>query len=168
MQRRTFLRKAACVGVSASVFIPVCEALAMDAAPMGDVSMSFERLSAVAVSGSATFLQLRVAPRQLAVSDQAVRVRAWFATDAATTAFDLASFGRQGASQRLRFTVDARRLIGFELGHGQGFDDCKVLDACRATSADGAILGPGVYRVSLIRGGRTFAEVDFDVSAAVA
>lgn len=166
MQRRSFLRNAACVGACASLFSPVREAFAAEAAAEGAVSLRFERLAAHAAPTPASSLQLRVAPQQFGRCDEAMRVRAWFATDGATTAFDLASFGRQGASQRLRFATDARRLIGFELGHGRGFDDCAAVDACRATAADGAVLGPGQYRLSLLRNGQTFAEVDLDVSVA--
>lgn len=168
MLRRSFLRNAACVGACASLFAPVREALATETSAEGGVSLVFERLAVHTSPTSTSALQLRVAPQQFATCDQALRVRAWFATDTATTAFDLASFGRQGASQRLRFTTDARRLVGFELGHGQGFDDCASVDACRATAADGATLGPGKYRLSLMRDGRALAAVDLDVSVAAA
>lgn len=168
MQRRSFLRNAVCVGACASLFAPVREAWAAEPSAEGVVSLAFERLSAPTAPTSAAVLQLRVAPQQLATCDQALRVRAWFATDTATTAFDLASFGRQGASQRLRFTTDARRLVGFELGQGPGFDDCASVDACRATAADGAMLGPGKYRLSLLRDGQALAAVELDVSVAAA
>lgn len=168
MQRRSFLRNAVCVGACASLFAPAREALAIDAAPEDAVSLAFEQLSAQAVPDSANVLQLRVAPQQFGACDEALRVRAWFATDAATTAFDLASFGRQGASQRLRFAADVRRLIGFELGHGRGLDDCASVAACRATTIDGAAIGPGQYRLSLARNGVVFAAIDLDVSVAAA
>jgi hypothetical protein len=168
MQRRSFLRNAACVGACASLFSPVREAFAAGVAAEGAVSLRFERLAAQAAPADASSLQLRVTPQQFGACGQALRVRAWFAADEVTTAFDLASFGRQGASQRLRFTTDARRLLGFELGDGQGFDDCATMDACRATAADGAMLGPGKYRLSLLRDGQALAAVELDVSVAAA
>ena len=126
MQRRSFLRNAACVGACASLFSPLRDAFAGESAAPGQIVMKFEKLAATDGSAASPVLQVRAAPQQFAGSDDALRVRAWFAADRGATAFDLASFGRHGASQRLRFSTDARRLIGFELGQGQIDDPLSV------------------------------------------
>jgi hypothetical protein len=168
MQRRSFLRNAACVGACASLFVPIERVFAADVADTADVELTFERLASSDVNAAAEALQVRVAPRQLATMDEPLRVRAWFATDTGTRAFDLASFGRQGASQRLRFAADPHRLIGFELGNGQGFDDCTAIAACRASTFADATVGPGRYRLSLRRDGQALATVDLDLGTAAA
>jgi len=168
MQRRSFLRNAACVGACASLFSPLRDAFAGESAAPGQIVMKFEKLAATDGSAASPVLQVRAAPQQFAGSDDALRVRAWFAADRGATAFDLASFGRQGASQRLRFSTDVRRLIGFELGNGQGFDDCTTIAACRASTFADATVGPGRYRLSLRRGGQALATVDLDLGTAAA
>lgn len=168
MQRRSFLRNAACVGACASLFAPIERVFAADVADTADVELMFERLASSEVAVMPEALQMRVAPQQLATIDEPLRVRAWFATDAGIRAFDLASFGRQGPSQRLRLAVDPRRLIGFELGNGRVFDDCTTLSACRASMLADAAVGPGRYRLSLRRGGQALATVDLDLGAAAA
>lgn len=168
MQRRSFLRNAACVGACASLFSPLRDAFAGESAAPGQIVMKFEKLAATDGSAASPVLQVRAAPQQFAGSDDALRVRAWFAADRGATAFDLASFGRQGASQRLRFSTDVRRLIGFELGQGRHFDDCTTVSACRVDDAQATMLTPGAYRLSLMRDGQALAAVDLDVSAAAA
>lgn len=168
MQRRSFLRNAACVGACASLFAPIERVFAANVAEAGDIDLTFERLASPDLDAAADALQMRVEPRQLVAMDEPLRVRAWFATDTGTRAFDLASFGRQGASQRLRCTTDPRRLIGFELGNGQGFDDCITIAACRASTIADAAVGPGRYRLSLRRDGQALATVDLDLGTAAA
>jgi hypothetical protein len=168
MQRRSFLRNAACVGACASLFSPLRDAFAGESAAPGQIVMKVEKLAATDGSAASPVLQVRAAPQQFAGSDDALRVRAWFAADRGATAFDLASFGRQGASQRLRFSTDVRRLIGFELGQGRHFDDCTTVSACRVDDAQATTLTPGAYRLSLMRDGQPLAAVDLDVSAAAA
>ena len=169
MQRRSFLRNAACVGACASLFAPIERVFAADAsAATRAVELTLECVEVGPRADAAVPMQVRVAPRLLVDLDESVRVRAWFATDEGVRAFDLASFGRNGASQRLRFTSETRRLIGFELGHGQQFDDCSAITACRALDDTGAALGPGRYRLSLHRAGAAIATVDLDVSVASA
>ncbi|HRG15954.1 MAG TPA: hypothetical protein PLB00_08150 [Pseudomonadota bacterium] len=168
MQRRSFLRNAACVGACASLFSPLRDAFAGESVAESAVVLKFERLSAHDVPVPASTLQMRVVPQQFGQSGDALRVRAWFVADGGATAFDLASFGRHGASQRLRFSMDARRLIGFELGRGRHFDDCAAVSACGVRADGDTALGPGAYRLSLIRDGQPFAAVDLDVSAAAA
>jgi hypothetical protein len=168
MQRRSFLRNAACVGACASLFSPLRDAFASDTAAPAKVELKFEKLASADGSAASPVVQVRAAPQQFAGSVDALRIRAWFATDRGATAFDLASFGRQGASQRLRFSTDVRRLIAFELGQGRHFDDCKTVSACRVNDTHGETLTPGAYRLSLMRDGQPLAAVDLDVSAAAA
>lgn len=168
MQRRSFLRNAACVGACASLFSPLRDAFAGESAAPGQVELKLEKLAAADGPAASSVLQVRAAPQQFANCEDALRVRAWFAADRGATAFDLASFGRRGASQRLRFSTDARRLIGFELGQGRHFDDCTTVSACRVNDTYGKTLTPGAYRLSLMRDGQPLAAVDLDVSAAAA
>lgn len=168
MQRRSFLRNAACVGACASLFSPLRDVLAADVPVAGEVELKFDILASDPGSAATTSMQLRATPQAFAEMSEPLRVRAWFAGDDGLKAFDLASFGRQGASQRLRFQADPRRLVGFELGRGQHLDDCSPLSACRAVDGGGTAIGSGRYRLSLLRNGQAFAAVDLDVSVAAA
>ncbi|MBI2399241.1 MAG: hypothetical protein HYV17_15760 [Xanthomonadales bacterium] len=167
MQRRSFLRNAACVGACASLLAPVSRVFA--AAPAPEVSMRLDRVgdcSQPVATGAQ--LQLRVAPRVLQAQREPLRVRAWFATDAGAQAFDLASFGATGASQRLRLPVDPRRLIGFEAANGRVHDDCIATAACAASTGMGSALSAGRYCLTLCRDGVEIAAVDLDVGAVAA
>lgn len=164
MQRRSFLRNAACAGTCASLFAPFEQVFAGAAAATRDIVLKLECLEVAAPALAP--MQLRVAPQQFAALSEPLRVRAWFATDAGAQAFDLASFGRQGASQRLRFTADTRRLIGFELARGQRHDDCASTSSCRALDNAGVALGSGRYRLSLRRGMDVLAALDLRLGVA--
>ena len=168
MQRRSFLRNAVCVGACASLFAPIKDVLASEDGSTGKIGLKFEQLEIGDASSSAASLKVRVSPRQLAAADEPLRVRAWFATDSGVQAFDLASFGRGGASQGLRFHADTRRLLGFELVHGRALDDCLVAAGCTVQGAFSSGLGAGRYQLSVHRDGHDLAAVDLDVSSVAA
>ncbi len=167
MQRRSFLRNAACVGACASLLAPAARVLA--SAPAATVSMRLDRVAGCSQPvATGAGLQLRVAPRALVAQREPLRVRAWFATDAGAQAFDLASFGANGASQRLRLPVDPRRLIGFEAANGRVHDDCVATAACAASAGSGSVLSAGSYCLTLSRDGFDIAVIDIDVGAVAA
>lgn len=168
MQRRSFLRNAACVGACASLFAPIEQVFAADAAASVDVDLRFDCLERGMRPDASASMQLRVSPQSFVDINEPLRVRAWFATEEGVHAFDLASFGRSGSSQRLRFVADTRRLVGFEVGDGQHFDDCSPLAGCRSFDPGGAAIGPGRYRLALHRNGERIAAVELEVSVATA
>ena len=167
MQRRSFLRNAVCVGACASLFAPASRVFA--APSTEEFAMRLDRVAeSKEPVATGALLQLRVAPRVLLAQPEPLRVRAWFATDAGAQAFDLASFGANGASQRLRLPVDPRRLIGFEAASGRVHDDCVATAACAANAASGSLLSAGRYCLTLRRDGFDIAAIDIDVGAVAA
>ena len=165
MQRRSFLKNAACVGACAGLLSPVVEAIGVGQDD-ARVDLRLERVDGPSeMRADAAILQVRAVPVSLTAPPEALRVRAWFAGDTGPQAFDFASFGPAGTSQRLRFTVDPRRFVGFEAASGKRLDDCQSHSAC---SPDVAGLAPGRYRLWLSRSGRDIAAVDLQVDARVA
>jgi hypothetical protein len=168
MQRRSFLRNAACVGACASFLVPMSRAFANDARDQAtSITMRMTRVSDAAPVADGD-LRLQVMPKPIASDTPSLRVRAWFATDAGPKAFDLASFTSGQASQRLRFTADPQRLIGFEAASGSGFDDCDSLASCSVQGMTDLSLRPGRYQLALQRADQDIALIDLDVSAAAA
>jgi hypothetical protein len=168
MQRRLFLRNAACVGACATLLVPLTRAFADNAGtPDETVSMRFTRVSDVnAMAAGGT--RVRVTPNALMSDATPLRVRAWFATDSGPQAFDIATFVRGNASQRLGFALDPQRLIGFQAATGKGLNDCETLATCSVHDIADLSLRPGQYRISLHRGGNAIATVDLEVSNAAA
>ena len=165
MQRRSFLRNAACLGTCASLLSPLAEAIVADPAD-APIELRLECVDrTMVVSTQDGPLQVRAVPVAWAADLPSLRVRAWFASDAGPRAFDLASFGPGGSSQRLRFGVDPAHFIGFEAATGRGLDDCSTHSAC---TPDLAGLRPGRYRLWLSRAGRNVAAVDLQVDARTA
>ena len=165
MQRRSFLKNAACVGACAGLLSPMVKAIGVGQDD-ARIDLRLERVDGPSEAQTdATILQVRAVPVSLAAQPDALRVRAWFAGDAGPQVFDFASFGPAGASQRLRFTVDPRRFVGFEVASGKRLDDCQSHAACSPSAAG---LAPGLYRLWLSRSGRDIAAVDLQVDARVA
>lgn len=165
MQRRSFLKNAACVGACAGLLSPVVEAIGVGQ-DEARIDLRLERVGGPSETrADAAVLRVRASPVSLAEAPGTLRVRAWFASDSGPQAFDFASFGRGGSSQRLRFTIDPSRFIGFETASGKGFDDCRSHAACSPGTAG---LLPGRYRLWLSRSGRDIAAVDLQVDARVA
>jgi hypothetical protein len=166
MKRRAFFANAA--GAAAGMFAPVRRALADDAALPRDHELTLDCLEARPCREDSVPLPWRVVPQARAAIAAPLRVRAWFITDTGIEAFDIASFGRVGASQRLRFVADPRRLAGFELGRGVRLDDCAAAAACLAPRPGDRWIGPGRYCLTLRQSARVVAVVDLDVGSAIA
>lgn len=162
MQRRSFLKNAACVGASATVLAPIARA----AAAGRNEPATRLRLERLPNSAEPTridgLLRVQATPVVLGALDETLRVRLWVASDAGPRAHDFATFARNGISQRLRFVVSPNALIGFEAASGQHLDDCSAQAACNAGLAG---LGPGRYRLWLSRADVEVAAVDLQVEA---
>lgn len=168
MQRRSFLRNAACVGACATLMAPLSEAWAGDADAAAEVAMRLVRMGDARSAAGGSALQVRAAPVQFVAPPSTLRVRAWMATEAGPRAFDLATFASSGSSQRLQFALEPQRLLGFEAATGRGFDDCASVAACANHDAIGGGLQPGRYRLWLSSAGRDIAAVDLEVASAAA
>ena len=163
MQRRSFLKNAACVGACASLLAPLSEVVAA----ASDEAVTRLRLQRLPDAGlpeldAVGLLQVRATPIALGALDETLRVRLWVASDAGPRAFDFATFARNGSSQPLRFLVSPRDLIGFDIAGGRHFDDCNTQAACDAGLTG---LAPGRYRLWLSRADADIAAVDLQVDA---
>lgn len=151
MQRRSFLKNAACIGACAGLMSAATRTFAADTSPqlalrlvkVTDAGLCVDAASCVAHLGR---VQVRVSGVEKHADLAHVQLRAWFAGDAGQAAFDLASVGANGASSNLRFATHAERLISFEARSTRNGAPAEVCSAqCLTTSVGGGQLAPGQY-----------------------
>ena len=154
MQRRSFLKNAACIGACAglaSMSPPSlaaagrAPALALNLLKVKNDQSCVNAANALAYAGP---VQVRASEHWMDAAMANVQLRAWFVSDSGSKAFDFASVNRHGASSNLRFSTLAERIASFDarstnapLTSGR----VPVSAQCLTTSRNGGYLGPGKY-----------------------
>lgn len=158
MQRRSFLKNAACIGACAGLATAAPRAFAAARAkPLALTLLKVDtKGNCVNAASCAPYqgdVQVRASAHWKDASLQRVDMRAWFAADSGSAAFDFASVGGNGASSNLRFATRAERLASFEVRSANSDTRGTSGAQCLTTSWGGGYLAPGNYWLVLHRGG---------------
>lgn len=157
MQRRQFIVQS---GLTAAAVLPSTAVLAKSLAVTETSSTDWTLLS-VADSGACQAsspchrgtVRITVNP-ELVQAGVTAQAKLWFQTEAGPAAFELASFARTGASQRLRLLADSEKLLSLECMSG----DCTQATQLGTTAAGQGHLGLGQHWLVLHTRGETPAN----------
>ena len=173
MQRRSFLKNAACIGACATLATVSPEsyaatrpkALALTLLQVDAAGRCINAASGVPYQGA---VQIRALKAWKDASIARVDMRAWFAADSGSAAFDFASLGRFGASSNLRFVTQAERLASFEVRSSSVNDirGASSASQCITTSWGGGQLAPGSYWLALHSTGALIENVEHEAVVA--
>lgn len=173
MQRRSFLKNAACVGACAGLFSlspPTLAAGRPSAFALNLLKVIKADQSCINAAYAVPHfgpVQVRASEHWKDASMSNVLLRAWFVSDSGSKAFDFASVGKYGASSNLRFSTLAERIASFDARTLNATDlrPGAVSAQCLTTSHGGGFLSPGNYWLVLHRAD---AKVEFPEHHAVA
>jgi hypothetical protein len=166
MQRRTFLNTAACIGACATLLSPATRLLAASPSrPFGLTLLKLdETLGCVNAAICTPFIgdvSIRTSGLWKTPALQNFVMRAWFAADGGSRAFDFASAGASGRSSDFSFNVRAERLTHLE-AHASGRNDIRRPASASyvTTSPHGGYLAPGRFWLVLHPGDIAVARHD--------
>lgn len=151
MQRRTFLHTAACIGACATLLAPAARVFAASRArPYGLTLLKLDETRGCVDAAICTpFIGdviIRTSGLWKAPELPQFVMRAWFAADGGSRAFDFASAGAFGKSSEFCFNARAERLHRLE---AQASSKGSVRGAAsaqyQATSKNGGYLAPGRF-----------------------
>ena len=151
MQRRSFLKNAACIGACATMLAPVERLLAASRSNAYALTLLKldEARGCVNAASCTPFIgdvRIRTSGAWTAASMQQVVMRVWFASDSGSRAFDFASAGANGKSSEFRFLARAERLASLEAKSVSKSDTRGPSSAQYiTTSRDGGYLAPGRF-----------------------